>query len=126
MISSESPLRFRPTQPFTKFEADCCINTDPDAVQRMVNDPENNMFLAAGRDESTLSPVSKRWSFVDDICFSGRSLKDCLATFNILLELFIAFRISVRFTNNIFIQPRVSLLSHKVNAQRIAADTDEF
>ena len=55
---------------------------DPDAVQLMVNDPENNMFLTGEPEESTLATVFKRRSFVDDICFGGRSFDDCLATPN--------------------------------------------
>ena len=67
MISSESPLHVRPIHSVTKFKADCCTNTDSDAVQRMVNDYKSNMFLAGEPDESTLAPVLKRRSFVDDI-----------------------------------------------------------
>ena len=85
---SGSPLCFRPTRSVTKFVTDCCINTDPDAVQRMVNDPENNMFLTEKADESILAPVLKRLSFVDDICFGERSFDDCLAAFHQLLERF--------------------------------------
>ena len=54
MLSSESPLHVRPTHSFTKLEADCCINTDPEAVERMVNDPENYMLLIVELNESTV------------------------------------------------------------------------
>ena len=56
-IPSGAPPRVRPTHTVTKFESDCYINTDPDAVQRMVNDPENDMFLTGEPDESKLVPV---------------------------------------------------------------------
>ena len=99
---------------------------DPDVVRRMINDPENNMFLTGETDESTLAPVFKRRSFVDDICFNGRSFDDSLATINQLSERFTECRIRVSFTKSIFVQPRVDFLSHKLNTRGAAADPEKL
>ena len=81
MILPGSAPRVRPTHTVTKFEVDCYIKTDPDAVQRMVNDPDNHMVLRGESDDSTLAPVNNRRSFVDDTCFDEQSFDDCSATF---------------------------------------------
>ena len=67
----------------------------------------------------------KRRSFIDDICFGGRSFDDFLATLNQLLELFIVSK-SVSFTTSIFVQLRVDFLFHKASAQGIAADPEKL
>ncbi|KAG3150220.1 hypothetical protein PI126_g11618 [Phytophthora idaei] len=62
----------------TKFEADRRTQTQSDPVQMLVNGPDTGMFVGGEPDES--SPVFKRRSFVDDICFGGKTFEDCLET----------------------------------------------
>ena len=79
----------------------------PDAVQQIVKDPENNMFLTGESDELIIAPVFKRLSFFDDFCFSGLSVYDCLATMNKLLKRFTECRISATSSESIFVKSGV-------------------
>ncbi|GMF57254.1 unnamed protein product [Phytophthora fragariaefolia] len=69
----------------TKFEADHRALAESDPLQDLVNSPEGDMFANGEPDESTLTPVFDRRSFVDDICFEGTTFEDCLATLSRLL-----------------------------------------
>ena len=80
------------------------------------------MFVTSEPDESTFVPVISRQSFVDDIRFGDKSFKESLVTHDRLLVRFTECRISTSFTKNIFVQPQVDFLRHKVIAQGIAAD----
>ena len=106
----------------TKLEADYRALDESDPLQRLVNDPASNMFATGEPDDSNVVPVFCRRSFVDDICFGGKSFDECLAMLNRLLVRFTECRISISFTKSIFVQPQVDFLSHKVTAQGIAAD----
>ncbi|GMF60290.1 unnamed protein product [Phytophthora fragariaefolia] len=96
----------------TKFEADHRALAESDPLQDLVNSPESDMFANGEPDESTLTPVFNRRSFVDDICFGGTTFEDCLATLSRLLARFAECRISISFTKRIFVQPAVDFLSH--------------
>ncbi|GMF46669.1 unnamed protein product [Phytophthora fragariaefolia] len=57
----------------TKFDA---AHEDPvsaDQVSQLINSPDAGMFTASEADTSTLVPVFYRRSFVDDICFGGKT-----------------------------------------------------
>ncbi|GMF36837.1 unnamed protein product [Phytophthora fragariaefolia] len=69
----------------TKFEADPRALAESDPLQDIVNSPESDVFANGEPDESTLTPVFDRRSFVDDICFGGTTFEDCLATLSRLL-----------------------------------------
>ncbi|GMF31679.1 unnamed protein product [Phytophthora fragariaefolia] len=80
------------------------------------------MFANGEPDESTLTPVFNRRSFVDDICFGGTTFEDCLDTLSRLLARFAECRISISFTKSIFVQPTVDFLSHEVSQHGIRAN----
>ncbi|GMF39309.1 unnamed protein product [Phytophthora fragariaefolia] len=80
------------------------------------------MFANGEPDESTLTPVFDRRSFVDDICFGGTTFEDCPATLSRLLARFAECRISISFTKSIFVQPAVDFLSHEVSQHGIRAN----
>ncbi|GMF41172.1 unnamed protein product [Phytophthora fragariaefolia] len=106
----------------TKFEADHRALAESDPLQDLVNSPESDMFANGEPDESTLTPVFDRRSFVDDICFGGTTFEDCLATLSRLLARFAEYRISICFTKSIFVQPTVDFLSHEVSQHGIRAN----
>lgn len=106
----------------TKLDTDYRALDGSDSLQQLVKDPMSNIFVTVVPHESKVAPVFGRSSFVDDICFRGQSFEDCLATLDILLVRFTECRISISFTKSIFAQSQVDFLSHKVNAQGIAAD----
>ncbi|KAE9062449.1 hypothetical protein PF006_g31164, partial [Phytophthora fragariae] len=64
----------------SKFEADHRASAESDPLQDLVNGPDGDMFTNGETDESALTPVFKRRSFVDDICFGGATFDECLAT----------------------------------------------
>ncbi|OWY99817.1 hypothetical protein PHMEG_00029120 [Phytophthora megakarya] len=68
-------------------------NRDP--VLKLVNEPTSDMFVTNEVDESALVPVFDRRSFVDDICFGGKTFDDCLMTLDRLLGRFTEYRISI-------------------------------
>ncbi|GMF55640.1 unnamed protein product [Phytophthora fragariaefolia] len=80
------------------------------------------MFNTGEPDQSSWVPVFERRSFVDDICFGGRTFDECLDTLDRLLKRFGECRISVSFPKSIFVQPKVDFLSHKVTPEGIQAD----
>ncbi|GMF59259.1 unnamed protein product [Phytophthora fragariaefolia] len=106
----------------TKFEADHRALVGSDPLQDLVNSPESDMVANGEPDESTLTPVFGRRSFVDDICFGGTTFEDCLATLSQLLARFAGCRISISFTKSIFVQPAVDFLSHEVSQHGIRAN----
>ena len=76
------------------------------------------MFPTVEADESAIKAVFCSRSFVDDICLEARALRSVLLpSFE-----FTKCRISICFTNNIFVQPEVDYLSHKVTAHGVTAD----
>ena len=92
-------------------------------MQSLVNDPSSNMFVTGEVDESAVTPVFCRRSFVDGICFGGSSFKAYLATLlDRLLIRFTECHISIRFTTNIFVQSHVDFLLHKVTGHGITED----
>ncbi|KAE9248212.1 hypothetical protein PF004_g3968 [Phytophthora fragariae] len=106
----------------TKFEADYSALATSDPVQALVNGPDGDMFSSGEPDESSHVPVFGRRSSVDDICLGGVDFDDCLETLDRLLTLFAECRISVSFTESIFVQPKVDFLSHVVTPEGISAD----
>ncbi|KAE9163080.1 hypothetical protein PF005_g30592 [Phytophthora fragariae] len=93
-----------------------------DPVLQLINHPDADMFTASEPDESSLVPVFDRRSFVDDICFGGRTFEDCLHTLDRLLSRFEDCRISVSFTKSIFVQRQVDFLSHGISRDGIRAN----
>ncbi|GMF33637.1 unnamed protein product [Phytophthora fragariaefolia] len=85
----------------TKFEADHRALAESDPLQDLVNSPESDMFANGEPDESTLTPVFDRRSFVDDICFGVTTFEDCLATLSRLLARFTECRISMSITKSL-------------------------
>ncbi|OWZ08857.1 hypothetical protein PHMEG_00018535 [Phytophthora megakarya] len=106
----------------TKFEADRQASSELDPVLRMMNDPYVDMFATDEPVETSLVPVFQRRSFVDDICFGGTTLDDCLDTLDKLLARFEECRISVSFTKSIFCLSKVDFLSHEESPEGIRAD----
>ncbi|GMF49016.1 unnamed protein product [Phytophthora fragariaefolia] len=106
----------------TKFEADHRALAESDPLQDLVNSPESDMFANGEPDESTLTPVFDRWSFVNNICFGGTTFEDCLATLSRPFARFAECRISIIFTKSIFVQPAVDFLSHEVSQHGIRAN----
>ncbi|GMF17649.1 unnamed protein product [Phytophthora fragariaefolia] len=72
----------------TKFDGDHRALAESDPLQDLVNSPESDMFANGEPDESTLTPVFDRRSFVDDICFGGTTFEDYLATLSRLIARF--------------------------------------
>ncbi|GMF47171.1 unnamed protein product [Phytophthora fragariaefolia] len=106
----------------TELEADHRALAESEPLQDLVNSPESDMFANGEPDESTLTPVFDRRSFVDDIFFGGTTFEDCLATLRRLLARFAECRISISFTMSIFVQPAVDFLSHEVSQHGIRAN----
>ena len=59
----------------TKLKADYRALEESKPLQHLVNDPTSNMFVTGKPDEWTSAPVFRRQSFVDDICFVGKSFE---------------------------------------------------
>ncbi|KAE8885407.1 hypothetical protein PF003_g30742 [Phytophthora fragariae] len=106
----------------TKFAAAHDDSATMDPVLQLINHPDADMFTASEPDESSLVPVFDRRSFVDDICFGGRTFEDCLHTLDRLLSRFEDCRISVSFTKSIFVQRQVDFLSHGISRDGIRAN----
>ncbi|POM70810.1 Hypothetical protein PHPALM_12701 [Phytophthora palmivora] len=104
-----------PTQPpssLTKFAADNRALAELDPLQELIDSPEGDMFTCEEPDQSVLTPVFTRRSFVDDICFGGATFDECLKTLGRLLTRLAECRIS----------PKVDFLSHEVTSEGIRAD----
>ncbi|GMF53921.1 unnamed protein product [Phytophthora fragariaefolia] len=112
---------FEPTR-LTKFDADRRALAESDPMQYFVDSPAADMFNTGEPDQSSWVPVFERRSFVDDICFGGRTFDECLDTLDRFLKRFAECRISVSFPKSIFAQPKVDYLSHKVTPEGIQAD----
>ncbi|OWY95451.1 hypothetical protein PHMEG_00034540, partial [Phytophthora megakarya] len=110
----------------TKFAAARNDVENQDPVLMLVNEPASDMFATNEVDESALVPVFDRRSFVDDICFGGKTFDDCLTTLDRLLARFTECRIGISFTKSIFVQPRVEFLSHEVSHEGIRANTKKL
>ncbi|OWY94865.1 hypothetical protein PHMEG_00035284 [Phytophthora megakarya] len=110
----------------TKFAAARNELENQDPMLRLVNEPTSDMFVTNEVDESAHVPVFDRRSFVDDICFGGKTFDDCLTTLDRLLARFTECRIGISFTKSIFVQPRVELLSHEVSHEGIQANTKKL
>ncbi|POM68014.1 Hypothetical protein PHPALM_15876 [Phytophthora palmivora] len=80
------------------------------------------MFTCGEPDQSVLTPVFTRRSFVDDICFGGATFDECLDTLDKLLTRLAECRISVSFSKSVFVQPKVDFLSHEVTSEGMRAD----
>ncbi|GMG17541.1 unnamed protein product [Phytophthora fragariaefolia] len=93
-----------------------------DPMKDFIDSPAADMFNTGEPDPSSWVPVFERRSFVDDICFGGRTFDECLETLDRLLKRFAECRISVSFPKSIFVQPKVDFLSHKVSPEGIQAD----
>ncbi|OWY98320.1 hypothetical protein PHMEG_00030939 [Phytophthora megakarya] len=72
----------------TKFAAARSDVENQDPVLMLVNEPTSDMFATGEVDESTFVPVFDRRTFVDDICFGGKTFDDCLTTLDRLLARF--------------------------------------
>ncbi|OWY98682.1 hypothetical protein PHMEG_00030495 [Phytophthora megakarya] len=72
----------------TKFAAARNDVENQDPVLKLVNEPTSDMFVTKEAKESALVPVFDRRSFVDDICFRGKTFDDCLTTLDRLLARF--------------------------------------
>ena len=110
------------TVSMTKLDADYRALDEVDPLQMFVDDRSNKMFVNGEVDESAVTPVFCRRSFVDDIGFGGTSFEECLAMLDRLLIRFTECHISIRFTKSIFVQPQVDFMLHKVTAHGITAD----
>ncbi|POM57505.1 Hypothetical protein PHPALM_37976 [Phytophthora palmivora] len=111
-----------PTQPpssLTKFAADSRALAELDPLQELIDSPEGDMFTCGEPDQSVLTPVFTRRSFVDDICFGGATFEE---TLDRLLTRLAECRISVSFSKSIFVQPKVDFLSHEVTPEGIRTD----
>ncbi|GMF36309.1 unnamed protein product [Phytophthora fragariaefolia] len=110
----------------TKFDAahEDSVTTDP--VLQQINSPDVDMFTTSEADTSTLVPVFDRRSFVDDICFDGKTFDECLATLDKLLGRFEECRISISFTKSIFAQSRVDFLSHDISRDVMRANSKKL
>ncbi|KAG3127857.1 hypothetical protein PI124_g21622 [Phytophthora idaei] len=106
----------------TKFTADHEASRAMDPLRELVNSPGADMFSTGESHESSLVPVLKRRSFVDDICFGGETFDSCLATLDRLLARFEECSISVSFTKSLFIKSKVDFLSHEASRVGIRAD----
>ncbi|GMF17692.1 unnamed protein product [Phytophthora fragariaefolia] len=96
-------------------------------VDGLLTDVERgDMFASGEADQSSLVPVFKRRSFVDDICFGGGSFDSCLETLDRLLSRFEECRISLSFTKSMFVQPMVDFLSHAVSRDGLRADAKKL
>ncbi|GMF46764.1 unnamed protein product [Phytophthora fragariaefolia] len=84
------------------------------------------MFTTSEADTSTLVPVFDRRSFVDDICFGGKTFDECLATLDKLLNRFEECRISISFTKSIFAQSRIDFLSHDISRDGMRANSKKL
>ncbi|GMF51326.1 unnamed protein product [Phytophthora fragariaefolia] len=91
----------------TKFDAAHEDSVSADPVSQLINSPDADMFTTSEADTSTLVPVFDRRSFVDDICFGGKTFDECPATLDKLLSRFEECRISISFTKSIFAQSRL-------------------
>ncbi|GMF52143.1 unnamed protein product [Phytophthora fragariaefolia] len=112
---------FEPTR-LTKFDADRRALAESDPMQYFIDSPAADMFNTGEPDQSSWVPVFERRSFVDDICFGGRTFDECLDTLDRLLKRFAECRISASFPKSIFVQPKVDFLSHKMTPEGIQAD----
>ncbi|OWZ00663.1 LOW QUALITY PROTEIN: hypothetical protein PHMEG_00028100 [Phytophthora megakarya] len=111
------------TRPRSKFEADRKSASNPDHVSELLNSSIGDMFMNGESDESLLSTEGR---FVDDICFGSETFEGCLSTLDRLLRRFTECRISVSFTKNILVQPRVDFLSHEVVPEGLRADAKKI
>ncbi|GMF29474.1 unnamed protein product [Phytophthora fragariaefolia] len=100
------------------------VSADP--VSQLINSPDADMFTTNEADTSTLAPVFDRLSFVDDICFGGKTFDECLATLDKLLSRFEECRISISFTKSIFAQSRVDFLSHDISRDGMRANSKKL
>ncbi|GMF22442.1 unnamed protein product [Phytophthora fragariaefolia] len=103
----------------TTFEADHRTLAESDPLHDLANSPESDMFANGEPDDSTLTPVFDRLSFVNGICFGGTTFEACLATLSRLLARFAECRISISFTKSIFVQAAGDFLSHEVSQHGI-------
>ncbi|POM77675.1 Reverse transcriptase, partial [Phytophthora palmivora] len=93
-----------------------------DPLKELIDCPEGDMFTCGEPDQSVLTPVFTRRSFVDGICFGGATFDECLETLDRLLTRLTEWRIIVSFSKSIFVQPKVDFLSHEVTSEGIRAD----
>ncbi|GMF50557.1 unnamed protein product [Phytophthora fragariaefolia] len=112
---------FEPTR-LTNLDADCRALAESDPMQDFIDSPAADMFTTGEPDQSSWVPVFEQRSFVEDICFGGRTFNECLDTLDRLLKRFAKCLISVSFPKSIFAQPKVDFLSHKVTPEGIQAD----
>ncbi|GMF63161.1 unnamed protein product [Phytophthora fragariaefolia] len=110
----------------TKFDAAHEDSVTADPVSQLINSPNADMFTTSEADTSTLVPVFDRRSFVDDICFGGKTFDECLATLDKLLSRFEECRISFSFTKSIFAQSRVDFLSHDISRDGMRANSKKL
>ncbi|POM62384.1 LOW QUALITY PROTEIN: reverse transcriptase [Phytophthora palmivora] len=124
-VAATRRQRSDPTQPpssLTKFAADNRALAELDPLQELIDSPEGDMFTCGEPDQSVLTPVFTRRSFVGGICFGGITFEECLETLDRLLTRLAECRISVSFSKSIFVQPKVDFLSHEVTSEGIRAD----
>ncbi|GMF27856.1 unnamed protein product [Phytophthora fragariaefolia] len=85
----------------TKFDAAHEDSVTADPVSQLIISPDADLFTTSEADTSTLVPVFDRRSFVDDVCFGGKTFDECMATLDKLLSRFEECRISISFTKSI-------------------------
>ncbi|GMF57264.1 unnamed protein product [Phytophthora fragariaefolia] len=110
----------------TKFDAAHEDSGTADPASQQINSPDADMFTTSEADTATLVPVFVRRSFVDDICFGGKTFDECLATLNKLLSRFEECRISISFTKSIFAQSRVDFLSYDISRDGMRANSKKL
>ncbi|GMF63198.1 unnamed protein product [Phytophthora fragariaefolia] len=118
---SANPQSFR-----TKFDAAHEDSVTADPVSQLINCPDTDMFTTSEADTSTLVLVFDRRSFVDDICFDGKTFDECLVTLAKLLNRFEEYRISVSFTKSISAQSRVEFSSHVSSREGMRANSKKL
>ncbi|GMF41156.1 unnamed protein product [Phytophthora fragariaefolia] len=110
----------------TKFDAAHEDSVTAEPVSQLINSPDTDMLTDSEADTSTLVPVFDRRSFVDDICFGGKTFDECLVTLDKLLSRFGECRISVSFSKSIFAQSRVEILSHDISRDCMRANSKKL
>ncbi|GMF14401.1 unnamed protein product [Phytophthora fragariaefolia] len=110
----------------TRLEADRESSDRLDSLSAVASDPWGDMFVSGEADQSSLVPVFERRSFVDDICFGGKSFYSCLETLVQLLSRFEECQSSVSFTKRRFVQSTVDFLSHAVSREGLRADAKKL
>ncbi|POM69153.1 Hypothetical protein PHPALM_14593 [Phytophthora palmivora] len=107
---AEEAVTTQPPSSLTKFAPDNRALAELDPLQELIDSSEGDMFTCGEPDQSVLTPVFTRRSFVDDIRFRGGTFDECLETLDGLLTRLPECSISVSFSKSVFVQPKVDFL----------------